>query len=105
MRVSMKGEIMTNCKEEFLNETKDLEILCAEIEREVSTKLQVNFLNSELEEFLKLIDFDYNAGFGCQQVYGTIWYKDGTWSERSEYDGSEWWEHRKAPKIPKGLRG
>jgi hypothetical protein len=30
--------------------------------------------------------------------------EENTWLERGEYDGSEWWEHNKCPKIPEGLK-
>lgn len=43
------------------------------------------------------LDFEYYDGYGRQELYGYIWYKDGTWSEREEYDGSEWWEHKERP--------
>lgn len=48
------------------------------------------------------LDFEYDASFGLQWLYGTIWYEDGTWSKRKEYDGSEWWEHHKCPSLPNG---
>ena len=31
------------------------------------------------------IDKEYDDGYGGQELYGTIWYKDGTWSTRGEY--------------------
>ena len=54
-----------------------------------------------MKNFLDQIDFEYDNGFGCQELFGTIWYEDGTWSSRGEYDGSEWWEYNSCPKIPK----
>lgn len=42
-------------------------------------------------------DLSYDSGFGGQELFGYIWYEDGTWSERGEYDGSEWWEHKDRP--------
>ena len=36
-----------------------------------------------LEEVLpKLENVLYDSGFGIQELFGTIWYTDGTWSER-----------------------
>ena len=46
---------------------------------------------------------DYDSGYGSQQLFGTIWYKDGTWSTRGEYDGSEWWKYNSCPELPKLL--
>ncbi len=92
---------MQNCKEEFLNETKNLEVLCAEISSEITSyyadtdvetikdvtiRLNVGFSDSNFETFLKTIDFNYQPE-----------------SERGEYDGSEWWEYQAMPKIPKEL--
>lgn len=47
-----------------------------------------------------LSKIEYDAGYGSQELSGTIWYTDGTWSERVEYDGSEWWAYRCRPEIP-----
>lgn len=53
-----------------------------------------------LEEVLPNLDFNYDNGYGGQMLYGNIWYTDGTWSTRREYDGSEWWEYCKCPTCP-----
>jgi len=103
---------MSNCKDDFLKETNGLDILCAVIKKEraylddnegVVAKLPVGFTKNELSLFLSDIDYTYDSGYGGQEVFGTIWYKDGTWSERGEYDGSEWWEHKSCPEIPESL--
>jgi hypothetical protein len=52
---------------------------------------------------LKLLDFEYDHGFGGQELFGVIWYTNGNWSNRSEYDGSEWWTYNRCPEIPKEL--
>ena len=54
----------------------------------------------EQDEYFFLEDLasiNYDNGYGGQELFGTIVFKDGTWLERGEYDGSEWWEHRKLP--------
>jgi hypothetical protein len=53
-----------------------------------------------LEEVLPKLDYDYNNGYGSQELLGIIWFSDGTWSERYEYDGSEWWEYKLCPDLP-----
>lgn len=53
-----------------------------------------------LEDFLDNINFEYDNGYGPQFIYGFIWWKDGTWSSRYEYDGKEKWEHNEIPKYP-----
>ena len=56
-----------------------------------------------LLEVLPLLDFEYDEGYGEQNLFGNTWYADGTWSERGEYDGAEWWEHKVCPPIPATL--
>ena len=57
------------------------------------------FINGSLDEVIERLDFEYNDGYGGQELFGYIWYKDGTWSHRGEYDGSEWWEHMERPDL------
>lgn len=53
--------------------------------------------NAERKFLETLADINYDNGYGGQELFGTIVFKDGTWLERAEYDGSEWWAHRKLP--------
>ena len=46
---------------------------------------------------IERLNFDYDAGYGGQELFGIVKYKDGTWATRGEYDGSEWWEYHDAP--------
>jgi hypothetical protein len=62
--------------------------------------LPVGYTQEEHDVFTQSIDREYDAGYGGQQLFGTIWYQDGTWSSRGEYDGSEWWDWHKCPVIP-----
>ena len=62
--------------------------------------LKVGYTLEEWYEFLDELDFDYDNGYGGQELFGTIWFTDGTYAVRGEYDGSEWWEHHKCPEIP-----
>jgi hypothetical protein len=59
-------------------------------------------ISGTLEQVLPRLNFSYDRGYGHQYIVGTIWYTDGTWSERGEYDGSEWWVYRKCPPLPEG---
>ena len=45
------------------------------------------------EEFAKVSDFEYDNGFGQQEIppYIIVYFKDGSYLEREEYDGAEWW--------------
>lgn len=110
----MSPNQLRNAKEEFLRETQNKTVLCALIQQEDLSLdsedfgnkinigiLQIGFSQSKLETFLEALNFQYDAGYGSQQLFGYIWYTDGTWSERGEYDGAEWWEYKSQPKIPK----
>lgn len=59
--------------------------------------LDSDYSDKEYKEFIQKLNFEYDTGYGLQNLCGYIWYNNGTWSERGEYDGSEWWEHKKAP--------
>lgn len=93
---------MINAKEELLRHIEDREVEYVYItigDPFYSETLEL--YKGTLEEVLpKLENVVYDSGFGIQELFGTIWYTDGTWSERCEYDGSEWWEYRERPKIP-----
>lgn len=69
-------------------------------DRTVTAVLYVDYTEQEWLEFLAALDFDYNNGYGCQYLFGTIWYDDQTFSKRAEYDGSEWWQHVVRPNPP-----
>lgn len=53
--------------------------------------LRENYSRREWEDLISGLDFEYYNGYGGQNLFGVIWYEDGTWSSRGEYDGSEWW--------------
>lgn len=97
-----------NAKTEFLEHTEDKpKVVCAVIEKDVEWKpvrlatLYEGYSEDEYNEFLRILDtYEYDDGYGSQELYGTIWYEDGTYSGRGKYDGSEWWEYRKAPEKP-----
>ena len=101
---------MINAKQEFLDHIKERcgggrTVRCAKISihnarNSVYSILPVGYTPEDWEVFLEEINLDYNDGFGGQNLYGTIWYTDGvTWSQRGEYDGSEWWEFQSCPEI------
>ncbi len=103
---------MANAKKEFLRHIKERKVLCASIsykdcwDHESDFKdfnLIVNHTEEQYNAFIESLDFEYDAGYGGQELFGTIWYKDGTWSDRGEYDGSEWWNYHECPIVPKFL--
>lgn len=101
---------ITNAKQEFIEHIEDRQVKCAIIVARINYgpintyTLRCNHTPAEYDAFLQSLDFDYDAGYGGQELHGIIWYMDGTWSERGHYDGSEWWEHREAPEVPKELQ-
>ena len=102
---------LKNAKNELLSILNPKNIKCAEVDAEVAhstdgayAKLRENWTQEDLDLFLYDLDFEYDAGYGSQKVYGTIWMKDGTWYTRREYDGAEWWERHSLPEVPKHLQ-
>ena len=112
---------MTNAKEELLAKlkTNNLVIKCAHIRTERNSYwddsdnyiqpapiyLVEDYTPTEYVEFLEKLNFEYDAGYGGQELYGTVWLmEDHTWLERGEYDGSEWWNYQKCPAVPKTLK-
>jgi hypothetical protein len=106
----------TNAKSEFLNHIYNRVVLCAQIERgdnyydadeeiiERNFILTTGYNEEDWNNFLSKIDFVYDSGYGSQELFCTIWYADGTWSDRGEYDGSEWYQYHKCPDIPDYIR-
>ena len=58
------------------------------------------------KEFESLANFEYNSGYGAQEVASDlkIILQDGSYLIRWEYDGSEGWELIKEPSIPTELK-
>jgi len=94
---------MINAKTEFLEHIEDRKVLCASTWNNVN--LKVNYTDADWNAFLKSNDNEYDNGYGgsCFPLDAFIWYTDGSWSERCEYDGSSWWSYKKCPPIPPNL--
>ena len=89
-----------NAKEELINHIGDRDVKYVRVIHENCDNDEVT-IEGTLDGVLPHLDFDYDSGYGTQELEGTIWYADGTWSERREYDGYEWWEYRECPPLPK----
>ena len=52
--------------------------------------------------FLQAADRDYDNGYGGAEVNPSLMVamEDGSWLERGEYDGAEWWEMKRIPTEP-----
>lgn len=105
---------MANAKEEFLHMVRNQSVLCAEISYRdcwehdspgSQHSLPVTYTEEEYNAFIESLDFEYDHGYGGQELFGTVWFNDGTWADRGEYDGSEWWQHHICPVVPKSLLG
>lgn len=60
--------------------------------------LKPNHTYSEGGEFYNsLRNINYDNGYGSQYIFGFVVFTDGTWIERKEYDGSEWWGSKRCP--------
>jgi hypothetical protein len=87
----------------FLDETKDF------LEKRNKTLDDIIYVQTDefrikdIQKFLKSMDFDYDDGFGCQEIPSDLKIigKD-FWLERYEYDGSEWWDFKTTP-VPNDI--
>jgi hypothetical protein len=66
--------------------------------------LKEGYTQADLDEFISKLDFDYDAGYGSQELFGMVWFNDGAWMDRYEYDGAESWDWHKYPSIPNELK-
>lgn len=66
--------------------------------------LAVGYTMEEYSSFLDELNFTYDGGYGIQHIYGHIWFCDGTWGYRKEYDGSESWQFAMCPDVPDDLK-
>ena len=99
---------MTNAREEFEEHVLGRVVKCAVVKYysvEPELRLHVSYTEKQYEEFLSKLNFKYDDGYGSQELDGVIWYTDGSWSTRGEYDGSEWWELNILPEVPEKLKG
>ena len=104
-----------NAKDELLDLIKEYKVelkaaIVEDVYYDIDEKNRRKFIlypgysKDELTEFLKKLNFKYHEGFGSQVLGGTLWFVGGTWADRGEYDGSEWWEYHVRPKLPKKLQ-
>ena len=99
-----------NAKQELLEELKDkATVKCISIKdvrswnNSKTIVLKVGYTQKDYEEFLEKLNYEYDRGYGSQELEGIVWLSDGTWIDRGEYDGSEWWIYQKCPDITDDL--
>jgi hypothetical protein len=104
-----------NAREELLQNIKDEKVLCWHIWADkshydwekkevvvdlgVDSILKVGYTPEDMERELSKLDFDYDDGFGGQELFGIVLLEGGAWMERGEYDGSEWWSFKSTPRL------
>ena len=66
--------------------------------------LKEGYTQADLDEFISKLDFEYDGGYGSQELFGMVWFNNGYWMDRYEYDGAERWDWHKYPSIPEELR-
>ena len=88
--------------------TDDIKCLLIDVEIKddviLKLKIPINDKEQRLKTLQQMSNLDYDDGYGSQKLFGTVWLNNGTWLERAEYDGAEWWELKKLPDIPKELQ-
>ena len=89
---------MSNLKEETLEELESHGYSIGDVAWVGSDDYEI-----PVDRFWELADVEYDSGFGCQEVATDLMVvlDDGSWLERHEYDGSEWWEYKRTPERPR----
>lgn len=96
--------MIINAKQELLKivNNNNITILKIDIEYYGDVDNKGKIITKHITSLDKL-DFDYDAGYGVQELYGVIYCKDSNnnpvWLTREEYDGSEWWDINTIPEF------
>jgi hypothetical protein len=101
--------MLINAKTEIIEHIGNRQVIAASVryvELADPVNLMVGHSTEDYAEFLCKLDFAYNCRHWLdQQIVGTIWYGDSSWSER-EYDDRyasfktfENWVHYSVPQI------
>jgi len=98
---------MTNAKEGFIEEVKGCgKPICAKIGVDKENYgsnikwsiLKKGYSKKDYEVFLESLDYEYDSGYGSQELFGKILFEN-SYSDRHEYDGSEYWDNHKMPTV------
>lgn len=102
--INAKKELKSILKKEKTN------IICAHIitgshySDEKHFILKLNYDKNQYNTFMESLDFQYDAGYGGQILFGTVWLDNNCWLSRGEYDGSEWWDWNQYPEYPDSVK-
>lgn len=83
--------------DEVYEKVEWLRISFDDYEESIKIELPPGYEKHQLDAAMKSMDFTYDDDYGQQFVTGCVKFRDGSWLERCEYDGAEWWEHRSVP--------
>ena len=80
---------------------------CEEVGKGINDIARVQWVDKNLHDvkctwktFADAVRYiEYDSGFGAPMIDVSlaVVFKDGTWMERAEYDGAEWWEYKMCP--------
>ena len=70
----------------------------------IAGNLNDDTTQEEMDDLIQHLDLEYDDGYGTQELYGRVWFTNGVWAERHEYDGSECWLVKSYPELPKFKR-
>jgi hypothetical protein len=78
---------------------KEVDWLSITVCNKETNNIPISVTSDKVDEVYEKFKYTvYDSGCGMQEVVGTVVFKDGTWLERQECNGSEWWEHKVCPK-------
>jgi hypothetical protein len=99
-----------NAKQEFLYVTENKKVKCAQIsfgsfdnDFDYTFNLKCGYTDEDMQAFLlnlMNVERDGDEDYQESEVYGYIWFVDGTWCERYSYEDMTWWIHNMVPIIP-----
>lgn len=84
----------------LLTETREMMVACDQSPATVAwTGDRTGQFSGTWAAFAIAADFEYDEGHGSQEIHANlvVVFRDGSWLERSEYDGAEGWEYRAPP--------
>lgn len=89
--------MLLNVKTEILEHIGDKEVEFIRVAYRKSYGDDLVKVAGQLQDILPLLDFEYDNDYGGKRMDGYIWYTDGSWSSREDYDGKGWWRHQVRP--------
>lgn len=88
---------MINLLDETLSKLADLGYARADVDFVTDGEASCSF--DEFAETARGVDYDNGYGVAAVNTRLRIALSDGTWLERAEYDGSEWWRQVRRPEM------